>query len=147
MTVSSVQSETSMHPSDICLTFMLLGFIRKSVDNRFILAIEWGKVDAHMEKVAKSLEAGTRINLDPDALRWTPVISHLDPFRSPFKQRDPNSVMKSPDSNASEVKSPNMASLLSPSPASSSKKKKQQRSNSILGQNHDPGSTDSEAET
>ena len=132
-----------MHPSDICLTFMLLGFIRKSVDNKFVLAIDWTKVDAHMAKVAKSLTGGTRINLDPEALRWTPMVSHLglgDPFRSPFKQRDSNSnSFRSPMSNASDViKSPNSSSV---------KKKKMKRASSLLlGQNHDPGSTDSEAE-
>lgn len=80
---------------------MLLGFIRKSVENKFILAIDWTKVDTHMDKVAKSLKGGTRINLDPDALRWTPVISGHDLFRSPYKQRESLSPLKSPQSNAS----------------------------------------------
>ena len=76
-----IQSDTALHPQDITLTFMLLGFLRKSVDNRFILAVDWSKVDLHMEKVARSLAASTRINLNPEALRWTPVVSAHDLFR------------------------------------------------------------------
>ena len=39
LTIQSIQSETSMHPHDIALTFMLLGFIRKNPNNKFVLAI------------------------------------------------------------------------------------------------------------
>jgi histone acetyltransferase MYST4 len=102
VTVQSIQADTSLHSHDIALTFMLLGFIRKSVDNKFILAIDWSKVDAHMDRVEKSLKAGTRINLDPDALRWTPIVSGHDLFRSPYKGRDQSlSPLKSPPSGAS----------------------------------------------
>merc|ERR1719414_1279147 len=54
-TVQGIQSETSMHPQDITLTFMLLGFIRKNPNNKFVLAVDWSKVDAHMAKVNASL--------------------------------------------------------------------------------------------
>merc|ERR1712018_276949 len=82
----AIQSETSMHPHDIALTFMLLGFIRKNPENKFVLAIDWSKVDGHMAKVNSSLEAKTRVNLDPDALRWSPVISSGSLYGSPFKK-------------------------------------------------------------
>ena len=39
ITIQSIQAETSMHPHDIALTFMLLGFIRKNPSNKFVLAI------------------------------------------------------------------------------------------------------------
>ena len=76
-----------MHPQDIALTFILLGFIRKSMANKFLLALDWNKVDSHMQKVTKSLLQKTRINLDPDRLRWTPMLSSpLSIFAgSPFK--------------------------------------------------------------
>jgi phosphatidylserine decarboxylase len=64
-----------MHPHDIALTLMLLGFMRKNLNNKFILAIDWSKVEAHMAKVNASLAASTRINLDPESLRWIPLIS------------------------------------------------------------------------
>ena len=79
-----------MHPHDIALTFMLLGFIRKNPENKFVLAIDWTKVESHMAKVNSSLAGGTRINLDPEALRWTPLISGGGPgsiYGSPFKTR------------------------------------------------------------
>merc|ERR1712051_924899 len=82
------QSETSMHPHDIALTFMLTGFIRKNPDNKFVLAIDWTKVEGHMAKVNSSLAGGTRINLDPDALRWTPLTSGGAIYGSPFKSRN-----------------------------------------------------------
>ena len=85
MTVQALCADTSLHTHDVVFTLMLLGFLRKSVDNRFVLAIDWQKVEAHMAKVEKALKGGTRINLEPDALRWTPVVSAHDLFRSPYK--------------------------------------------------------------
>ena len=71
--MQGIQAETSMHPQDIAVTLMLLGFVRPNKDNKFVLAIDWTKVNVHIEKVEKALNQGTRINLDPDALRWSPV--------------------------------------------------------------------------
>ncbi len=105
MTVQSISTDTSLHPQDIALTFMLLGFLRKSVDNKFVLAVDWAKVDAHMGKSEAARKKGTRIDLDPEALRWTPVISGHDLFRSPFKERrvsgasSVSSPLKSPSSS------------------------------------------------
>merc|ERR1712108_49978 len=66
----------------IALAFMLLGFIKRTSDmNKFLLAIEWSKVEAHMAKVKTSL----RIALDPDALRWAPTPPSGIIFESPLK--------------------------------------------------------------
>merc|ERR1719447_873291 len=82
LTIQAIQSETSMHPHDIALTLMLLGFIKRTSDmGKFLLAIEWSKVDAHMAKLKTSL----RIALDPDALRWTPTPPSGIIFDSPLK--------------------------------------------------------------
>jgi len=51
------------------------------VDNKFILAIDWTKVDSHMDKVKKAL----RIQIDPDALRWVPTPPAGILFDSPLK--------------------------------------------------------------
>merc|ERR1711860_469556 len=64
---------------------MLLGFIRKNPNNKFVLAVDWSKVDAHMAKDNASLAASTRINLDPEALRWAPQMSGGSIYGSPFK--------------------------------------------------------------
>jgi len=81
VTIQQLSADTALHPHDIALAFMLLGFIRKSVDNKFILAIDWTKVDSHMEKVKKAL----RIQIDPDALRWVPTPPAGILFDSPLK--------------------------------------------------------------
>ena len=76
ITVQAISQETSLHPHDITLTFMLLGFIRKNSSNKFVLAVDWDEVDRHMNRLKKSK---TRIVLDPDALRWIPIIPRLPP--------------------------------------------------------------------
>ena len=86
ITVQGIQAATSMHPQDIALTLMLLGFVRPNVDNKFVLAVDWTKVNVHVEKVEKSLNQGTRINLDPDALRWSPVPPTPLVYSSPYKR-------------------------------------------------------------
>ena len=53
-------AKTSMHPQDIALTMMLLSFVRKNHNNKFILAIDWPRVDQHMQRVAASLANKTR---------------------------------------------------------------------------------------
>merc|ERR1712226_888446 len=104
LTIQAIQSETSMHPHDIALTFMLLGFIRKNPENKFVLAIDWSKVDGHMAKVNSALEAQTRVNLDPEALRWSPVISSGSLYGSPFKKSamDLDLDQSSPDKSNSK---------------------------------------------
>ena len=93
ITIQGIQADTSMHPQDIALTFMLLGFIRKNMQNKFVLALDWNKVDQHMQKVEKALKYRTRVNLDPDRLRWTPMLSSPLHYNSgsPFKTLNPES--------------------------------------------------------
>merc|ERR1712012_569910 len=80
VTIQQLSAETALHPHDIALAFMLLGFIKKN-DTKFILSIDWSKVEAHMEKVKKSL----RIAMDPDSLDWSPPPPAGIMFDSPLK--------------------------------------------------------------
>ena len=64
----------------------LLGFLRNvhlnPNDNTKQLAVlvDWRKVDTHMAKVHKS----ARIQLDPDCLRWIPLLTQLpNAYQSP----------------------------------------------------------------
>ena len=117
LTITNIQGETSMHPQDIVLTFMLLGFIRKNSNNKFVMAIDWPKVDSHMARVNKSLELKTRVNLDPDCLRWTPVVSGPGSlYGSPFKQGGVfgRNRMASGNSNVSASSPEKTAALSSP---------------------------------
>ena len=85
VTIQQLSADTALHPHDIALAFMLLGFIRKKADNKLVLAIDWTKVDQHMEKVKKSL----RIEICPDSLRWEPTPPAGILFDSPLKS-DPS---------------------------------------------------------
>ena len=64
------------------LNLIFLGFIRKSVDNKFILAVDWSRVDQHAAAAAANT---TRIQLDPDALNWSPLPPPGILFDSPLK--------------------------------------------------------------
>ena len=81
ITIQQLSAETALHPHDIALAFMLLGFIKKQTGNKFLLSIDWTKVDSHMEKVKKSL----RIAMDPDSLNWSPTPAAGILFESPLK--------------------------------------------------------------
>merc|ERR1712098_667318 len=101
ITIQQLSADTALHPHDIALAFMLLGFIRKSVDNKFILAIDWTKVDSHMEKVKKAL----RIQIDPDALKWVPTPPAGILFDSPLKS-DPSGGETSGSEDENEERKP-----------------------------------------
>merc|ERR550517_1662395 len=81
ITIQQLSAETALHPHDIALAFMLLGFIKKQTGNKFLLSIDWTKVDSHMEKVKKSL----RIAIDPECLNWEPTPLAGILFESPLK--------------------------------------------------------------
>merc|ERR1719361_1522571 len=81
ITIQQLSAETALHPHDIALAFMLLGFIKKSESSKFILSIDWSKVEAHMEKMKKAL----RIAIDPDCLNWEPTPPAGILFESPLK--------------------------------------------------------------
>merc|ERR1712066_229722 len=53
----------------------------KSESSKFILSIDWSKVEAHMEKMKKAL----RIAIDPDCLNWEPTPAAGILFESPLK--------------------------------------------------------------
>merc|ERR1712051_441551 len=57
-----------------------------------------------MAKVNSSLAGGTRINLDPDALRWTPLTSGGAIYGSPFKSRNLTETSGSPMKNSNGQK-------------------------------------------
>merc|ERR1711988_362697 len=81
ITIQQLSAETALHPHDIALAFMLLGFIKKSENSKFLLSIDWSKVEAHMEKMKKAL----RIAIDPDCLNWEPTPPAGILFESPLK--------------------------------------------------------------
>lgn len=76
--LTHVSKETGMYCHDIATALQALGFV-KFKDGKATLCIDWEKVDAHGERVAKSK---TRIPIDPECLRWTPLLTPtVNPFR------------------------------------------------------------------
>lgn len=73
--LTQISKETGMYCQDISLAFQLLGFIKLvQIDegNKPIICVDWEKVDNHMAKVNKSI---TRIPIDHECLRWTPLVT------------------------------------------------------------------------
>lgn len=78
----------------------LLGFLRNipcgpnESTKQLAVLVDWQKVDAHMAKVHKSL----RIQLDPDCLRWIPLLTQLpNAYQSPEEGGDTSSETASPE--------------------------------------------------
>lgn len=75
--ISDITQETGVSAYDIVTALQLLGFLRSETDSdgqrKVVMAVDWSKVSAHMAKVKKSL----RIKLDPDCLRWIPLLAQI----------------------------------------------------------------------
>lgn len=59
----------------------MLGMVLEGPDGEVQLSVDWDVVDAHMKRIARSK---TRIEIDPECLRWTPLISSI---ANPFRER------------------------------------------------------------
>ncbi|CAH2043148.1 unnamed protein product, partial [Iphiclides podalirius] len=82
-TFEDIAFTTGMHMNDIAVTFQLLGFVRYVPDNdstKLGICVDWNRVDNH----AKKLKSKPRLEIDPECLRWTPLLAPtVNPFRSP----------------------------------------------------------------
>lgn len=91
-----VSKETGMYCQDIALALQLLGFIKyipnEEGTNRAVISVDWEKVEKHAEKVARSK---TRIPIDHECLRWTPLVpAAVNPFREPKSDDDKESAIE-----------------------------------------------------
>ncbi|CAD6217094.1 GSCOCG00004667001-RA-CDS [Cotesia congregata] len=85
--LGDITKATGVSAHDIATALQLLGFVRtldKTVNDvckgRIAVVVDWSKVDAHIVKVKKS----SRIPLDPDCLRWIPLLTQIpNPYQSP----------------------------------------------------------------
>ncbi|XP_065165530.1 histone acetyltransferase KAT6A isoform X2 [Atheta coriaria] len=80
--LTSISKETGMYCHDIATALDLLKFIRRSKGEngtqKAVIAVDWNQVDAYAERLAKSK---TRIKIDPECLRWTPLLTTVvNPF-------------------------------------------------------------------
>ncbi|XP_028041911.1 histone acetyltransferase KAT6A isoform X1 [Bombyx mandarina] len=119
-TFEHIAHATGMHMNDIGGTFQLLGFLRylPGDEARLGLCVDWARVDAH----AARLRARPRLEIDPECLRWTPLVpAAVNPFRSPDdtapdSRSDPEPPTDAEDEPAHEEAAPPSA-LPEPAPA------------------------------
>lgn len=82
-TFEDIALTTGMHMNDIAVTFQLLGFMRYVPSNESVklgICVDWNRVENHMKK----LKSKPRLEIDPECLRWTPLLAPtVNPFRSP----------------------------------------------------------------
>ncbi|XP_039756307.1 histone acetyltransferase KAT6B isoform X2 [Pararge aegeria] len=82
-TFEEIAVTTGMHMNDIAVTFQLLGFVRHLPINEYVklgICVDWNRVENHMKK----LRSRERLEIDPECLRWTPLLAPtINPFRSP----------------------------------------------------------------
>lgn len=75
ISINSISSTTGLQHADIALALHLLKFIkyRKTEGGSLnvMLCVDWEQVDAYHERMCKSK---TRIPIDPECLRWTPLL-------------------------------------------------------------------------
>jgi len=81
ISINNISVQTGLQHQDIAQAFHLLGFLkyRKNMDNTFnvMLCVDWKKVDTCMERIKASK---SRIYIDPECLRWTPLLMHYQPI-------------------------------------------------------------------
>ncbi|KAI4496582.1 hypothetical protein M0804_000392 [Polistes exclamans] len=91
--ISDITKETGVSAHDISIAMQLLGFIKTvhlpgEGNSKIAIVIDWDKVDEHMAKIEKS----SRIKLDPDCLRWIPLLTQIpNPYQSPEESGDASS--------------------------------------------------------
>ncbi|XP_026501013.2 histone acetyltransferase KAT6B isoform X2 [Vanessa tameamea] len=82
-TFEDIALTTGMHMNDVAVTFQLLGFMRYVPNNESVklgICVDWNRVENHMKK----LNSRPRLEIDPECLRWTPLLAPtINPFRSP----------------------------------------------------------------
>lgn len=110
ITMQAIANETGLYVPDIALAFQLLHFVRcikRDGDFKYqiLFSINWDKVNAYHER---TLKQKNRIYIDPECLRWTPLLTPaLHMLKSDSEdesmQVDENNKSTSPDLPLAEV--------------------------------------------
>lgn len=75
MTLEAISKETGMYSHDVVVAFQLLGMVHwDEKSSSPIIIVDWNLVDQHAARVANSK---TRIPLEPECLRWTPLVTNF----------------------------------------------------------------------
>ncbi|CAG0885895.1 unnamed protein product [Darwinula stevensoni] len=70
LVLKEMTTDTGMYAEDIAETMRALGMIRRDVSGRLVLCIDDALLDEHMTRVNQ----GSRVTVDPECLRWTPLL-------------------------------------------------------------------------
>ncbi|CAB3369856.1 Hypothetical predicted protein [Cloeon dipterum] len=82
----SMSKETGICWHDLSATLAMLNFIRKrQEDGKLVLCINWRLVEDHWQRVSHSK---SRIPLDPECLRWTPLVPANAVFKDDKAQEE-----------------------------------------------------------
>ena len=75
LTLDAISKETGMYSHDIVVALQLLGMVHWDDKAGLpLIVIDWNLVDQHAVRVSNSK---TRISLEPECLRWTPLVTNL----------------------------------------------------------------------
>uniref|UniRef100_A0A8D8UAN0 Histone acetyltransferase KAT6A n=2 Tax=Cacopsylla melanoneura TaxID=428564 RepID=A0A8D8UAN0_9HEMI len=84
--IDQMCADTGLYHHDVAETLELLGMLRtkRGDASEPCIVINWSTVDAHMKRLEQSK---TRIQMDPECLRWTPLVSHIaNPYKTLTKE-------------------------------------------------------------
>ncbi|XP_039291756.1 histone acetyltransferase KAT6B isoform X2 [Nilaparvata lugens] len=87
--IQAISRQTGVFSHDISTTLELLGMVSETGDGDIELCVDWQVVDAYMAR------GRTRIEIDAECLRWTPLISTIaNPFREIVTRFEADNDMK-----------------------------------------------------
>lgn len=73
ISVKGIAKATGLNPQDIAMTLFNLQMIVKNEEGKLTLCIRKKMIEEHMTKVSANKDK--RLDLDPECLRWTPLVS------------------------------------------------------------------------
>lgn len=71
--IQDISQETGMYSHDIASTLQTLNMVRRNQEGKFVICVNWKLVEEHAQKLA---QRKTKLNLDPECLRWTPLVTN-----------------------------------------------------------------------
>ncbi|KAK3928002.1 Histone acetyltransferase KAT6A [Frankliniella fusca] len=90
LTLDAISKETGMYSHDIVVAFQLLGMVHwDDKTSAPVIIVDWNLVNQHAIRVANSK---TRIPLEPECLRWTPLVTNVATPLGLVKEEDEESA-------------------------------------------------------
>ncbi|XP_023225844.1 histone acetyltransferase KAT6B-like isoform X2 [Centruroides sculpturatus] len=74
ISVKGIAKATGLNPQDIAATLFNLQMVMRNEEGKLTLCIKKKMIEEHMMKVAANKDK--RLDLDPECLRWTPLVSN-----------------------------------------------------------------------